>query len=52
MKEMEGLIFGRCGGKIAIYLYSDHEPTLESIKQVKGKILRITVNDMKDKLMS
>ena len=49
---MEGLNFGRCGGNMAVVLYSDHEPTSESIMQLKRKMLRITVNNMKDKLMS
>ena len=49
---MEGLTFGRCGGNIAVVLYSDHEPTSESIMQLKLNMLKITVNNMKNKLMS
>ena len=52
-KGIEQLMFGNKGGKIPVKLFTDSRPTLESIastKQVKRKLLRNTVSDLKEKL--
>ena len=54
-RQVEILTFGSYKGVIPVELYTDSEPTLESIastKQVDRKLLRNTVKDLKDKILS
>ena len=54
-RQVEILLFGLYKGVIPVKLYTDSEPTLESIastKQVDRKLLRNTVKDLKDKILS
>ena len=53
-KQMETLMYGNYEGRMKVKVYTDSEPLLESIastKQVTRKGLRMTVLDMKEKLM-
>ena len=54
-RQVEMLLYGAYNGVIPVKLYTDSEPTLESIassKQVERKLLRNTVKDLKDKVLS
>ena len=54
-RQVEILLHGSYKGVIPVKLYTDSEPTLESIassKQVERKLLRNTVKDLKDKVLS
>ena len=54
-RQVEMLLHGAHNGVIPVKLYTDSEPTLESIassKQVERKLLRNTVKDLKDKVLS
>ena len=54
-RQTECLLYGSYIGRIPVKLYTDSEPTLESIassKQVERKLLRNTVKDLKDKILS
>ena len=53
-RQLEILLFGDYKGRIPVKLFTDSEPTLESIassKQVERKLLRMTIKDLKDRLL-
>ena len=53
-RQLEILLFGDYKGRILVKLFTDSEPTLESIassKQVERKLLRMTIKDLKDRLL-
>ena len=53
-RQMETIMNGDCEGIIKVKVYTDSEPLLESIastKQIARKGLRMTVLEMKEKLM-
>ena len=48
------LLFGNYKQRIPVRIFTDHEPTLESIastKQIERKSLRMTVQEMKERLI-
>ena len=54
VRQLEILLFGDYKGRIPVKLFTDSEPTLESIvssKQVERKLLRMTIKDLKDRLL-
>ena len=53
-RQLEVLLYGDCCGRIPVRLFTDSEPTLESVassRQVERKLLRMTVKDLKDRIM-
>ena len=51
---MEQLLYGEVTGRIPIHLFTDSESTLESVassKQVVTKTLRMTIVDLKERLI-
>ena len=53
--QLELMIYGDYEKRIPVILFTDSEPTLESIassKQVMTKLLRMTICELKDKLLS
>jgi len=52
-QQVEILLYGQKNGKIAVKLFTDSRPTLESIastKQITTKLLRNDIQDFKDRL--
>ena len=53
-RQLEVLLYGEYRGRIPVRLFTDSESTLESIassKQVERKTLRMTVRELKDRLL-
>ena len=53
-RQVEVLLFGDCKKRVKVRLFTDSESTLESIassKQIDRKILRLTVVDLKERLV-
>ena len=53
-RQLEVLLYGDYRGRIPVKLFTDSESTLESIassKQVERKTLRMTVRELKDRLL-
>ena len=53
-RQLEMLLFGSYEGRIPVKLFTDSEPSLESLaslRQVERKLLRMTVKDLKDRLL-
>ena len=53
-RQLEVLLYGDYQGKILMRLFTDIKSTLESIassKQVERKTLRMTVRELKDRLL-
>ena len=53
-RQLEMLLFGSYEGRIPVKLFTDSEPSLESVassRQVEMKLLRMTVKDLKDRLL-
>ena len=54
VRQLEVLLYGDYRGRILVKLFTDSESTLESIassKQVERKQLRMTVRELKDRLL-
>ena len=53
-RQIEILLFGDYRQRIPVRIYTDSEPSLESIastKQIERKSLRMTVQELKERLM-
>ena len=53
-RQIEVLLFGDYNQRIPVRIFTDSEPTLESIastKQIEIKGLRMTVQEIKERLM-
>ena len=54
-KQLKILLFGDHKQRIPVRIFTDREPTLESIasiKQIERKSLRITVQEMKERIIN
>ena len=53
-RQLENLMFGDYKKRMKVRIFTDSEPTLESItssRQIERKSLRLTVTDLKERLL-